>query len=169
MSRWQLECCGDSFGVGAQVRWPVGLEEESGSEELLEVLDLGWARRVRYREDHHEVCASGVLAGTVASIDGVTCSMELMDDIARVRVPGSGLVCSVPDVAAAYPLASDGRSLVGWIIGFDAVDYEPYPQPAGPALEKPATAARLNAGALLRPLRGLAAAARQVRNGSRTE
>ncbi len=118
MSGWQLECCGSSFGVGESVQWPVGLEEPSGTEELLEVLDGDWARRVQYREDHHQVWASGVLTGTVASIDGVTCSTKLVEEIAKVRVPGSGRVLGVPDLEAAYPVASDQRTLVGWVIGW---------------------------------------------------
>ncbi len=161
MNRWQLECCGGSFAVGASADWAVGVESAEGPEELLEVLDADWARRVRYREDHHGVGASGTLTGTVASIDGVTCLIELVDDIARVRVPGSGVVCSVPDVEAAYPLATDERSLLGWIVGLDGAEYEPYPEPSGPALE--ASGRRLRPKALLRPLRGLAGAARQWR------
>ncbi|GAB6897065.1 DUF6578 domain-containing protein [Kineosporia succinea] len=130
MSGWQLECCGSSFGVGESVQWPVGLEEPSGTEELLEVLDGDWARRVQYREDHHQVWASGVLTGTVASIDGVTCSTKLVEEIAKVRVPGSGRVLGVPDLEAAYPVASDQRTLVGWVIGVEGASYEAFPPPA---------------------------------------
>ena len=86
---WQHECCGDLFGVGDAVVWPVAPVQGDG---LVSLLGADFGQQLRYAVSRHED-EVGTLTGTVLSIRAVFHQLEPLaahaDGTYQRALPGS--------------------------------------------------------------------------------
>jgi hypothetical protein len=117
---WQQQCCGDEFEVGSTVTWDITRQPDSEWVKLL--LGDTWARRVEYREEHHDDASGSPLTGQVISIQVVTCSRQPEQKgsgTVLTPVPGSGTLRQVQMADPWEPEHLDQvpmRSFDGWIV-----------------------------------------------------
>ena len=119
---WQHECCGDLFGVGDVVVWPVAPVEGDG---LVSLLGAGLGQRLRLAVDRHQE-GVGTLTGTVLSVRAVFSEQELVEDHAggthhRAR-PGSAQLRAVERTQRCERL--DDLRWAGYVVEL-SVDAEP--------------------------------------------
>ena len=120
---WQMQCCGDSFGVGDDVAWT---GREADSEWLQRVFGPDSPVSVDAAEEHHggvdDDCP--VTVGTVASIDAVHCRYEVGPGPdgrgGRYPVPGSGRRHTVGS-ADGWAANLDVLRFVGYLVQLTAV------------------------------------------------
>lgn len=116
---WQMECCGEPFGVGDEVLW------------RLDAPDVGWLRtvvgadvaaRIAYADERH---ADGPYdrpprPGRVVSLAAASCRYELAADGRTLHpVPGTAVL---RDVAHVHDRAPARGRFHGWVVGVDLQD-----------------------------------------------
>jgi hypothetical protein len=114
MSAWQLQCCGDAFGLGTEVSWRVLPPDE---EWLASLLPLDTARTVTGMEEHHGDENTRPVSGTVRSIRAVCHDMAPRPgENPRVLrpVPGTTVVIEV-DTADGW-FETDRSEFVGYLV-----------------------------------------------------
>lgn len=117
---WQLQCCGEMFRIGDEVRWVAASDPDRRW--LAETLGAGLAEQVEFREEHHQVEELGDRAvrlhGRVARIRAAT------DDANGSRWPPAPGTREINDVDTAYDdLPGDGSEgrpqEIGLIVDLD--------------------------------------------------
>ncbi len=114
MESWQHTCCGDLFGVGDAVVWPVAPIEGDGLVALLGA-DLG--QQVRYAVERHGDDV-GTLSGTVESIRAVFHQLEPLtahaDGTYQRALPGSAQLRYVGRTQRSEQFDDDEWSATSW-------------------------------------------------------
>lgn len=115
---WQMQCCGDPFGVGDTIAWTTTSEVDHGF--LASVVGEDVARQVEQYEDHHDLNDGPLseLAGTVEAIEAVSCRYE---DRGQALVPMAGTADVEPRTRVDGWEQEDRRSsrpliFVGYIV-----------------------------------------------------
>jgi hypothetical protein len=123
VAAWQQECCGDAFGVGTSVRWPV--VRARGELETLLPADSGVT--VGYVQERHGPVHEEdlmTLEGRVRAIRGVELRyVETEPGTRSYRpVPGSGRLIAL---TAADGAERRGRGFAGYLVDLTPVTHTP--------------------------------------------
>lgn len=97
---WQIECCGEPFGVGDTVTWR--LDDQPDVDWLSAALDPATARDISYSEDHHGGAPEEYPArrGTVVAIQAAFCRYAATEADQRTLYPVVGSAVLHPVVRA---------------------------------------------------------------------
>ena len=114
---WQMQCCGEPFGVGSEVAWTVS---EADGDWLDRMLGPDARSRVDAAEDHHGQLPAGTprTRGTVIGIRAVHCRYAAEpggDERALYPVPGSGVVSDIESADGWTPDLAEAR-FVGYLV-----------------------------------------------------
>lgn len=115
---WQLQCCGDPFGVGELVSWTV--PEAVDREYLATVIGEEAAAGVSDYEDRHDVSGGDVrsLSGTVKEISAVSCHFAPQGR-ALYPVPGTAVV-EARSRADGWEHEHESLRFLGYIVSLDS-------------------------------------------------
>jgi hypothetical protein len=122
MSAWQMQCCGEPFGVGSRVRWTLASVGEY-RDFLGAFMGDELAGTVAHREEHHGGAPVGTPAteGVVASIRAVWCRFGSDSDRPHDLNPDAGSATVLPMESADGWNPDEGESrFVGYIVELDA-------------------------------------------------
>ncbi|GEL98993.1 DUF6578 domain-containing protein [Cellulomonas terrae] len=114
-SSWQLQCCGDVFGVGDWVAWDC---RETDLDWLESALGPEVAGRISWAEEHHDVLPDGhpVARGTVVEIQAAFCRFALgADQRVSYPVPGTTVLRQVTHADGTEHDPSGARFL-GYVV-----------------------------------------------------
>ncbi|MFG3439575.1 DUF6578 domain-containing protein [Nonomuraea sp. NPDC047897] len=114
---WQLQCCGDPFGVGTRVSWRLRPADRGWLADVLGEAadDVQWAE-----ERHGDAGTDGRrVEATVLAITAVRCRYApVPDEDALYPVRGSGML-SVVKEADKWPPGQGGLEFVGYLVNLD--------------------------------------------------
>ncbi|MFE0379600.1 DUF6578 domain-containing protein [Streptomyces inhibens] len=117
VDNWQMQCCGEPFGIGAEVSWTL---VDADKEWLADVLGGEAAATVDAAEEHHGGTREGTsaTAATVTGISAVHCRFAPLPGKpahTRYPVPDSGTLTALTS-ADGWTSDRDELQFVGYLV-----------------------------------------------------
>ena len=129
---WQMQCCGEPFGVGSRVSWTLIDADAEWAERV-----VGAGVAVDAAEEHHGGAPDGTpeTAGTVTAVSAVHCRYAPAPDGDQCMLyPVSSSAVLTPVMSAdGWALDRDGQQFAGYLVRITTVtargDHEEYRTP----------------------------------------
>lgn len=118
VASWQMECCGDPFGVGERVTWTI--DEDVDDQWFVAALGPEMATRITHSEEHHSDRQDDLpeITGRVLAIKRAWCAYGRRNPGDQIHYPqtGSQRFIDVRESNGVEKYAFSELTFNGWIV-----------------------------------------------------